>query len=54
VTRRGNALSISKETAVGAGKIDGVAAMLNAAAACLAKAAMDVPSVYETRDILFV
>jgi phage terminase large subunit-like protein len=54
LTRKGNALSISKETAVGAGKIDGVAAMLNAAAACLAKAGVDVPSVYETRGLLIV
>jgi phage terminase large subunit-like protein len=36
VTRVGNARSITKATAVGAGKIDGVAALLNAAAACLA------------------
>jgi phage terminase large subunit-like protein len=38
VTKQGNATSISKATAVGSGKIDGVAAMLNASAACLARA----------------
>jgi phage terminase large subunit-like protein len=36
VTRVGNARSVSKATAVGSGKIDGVAALLNAIAACLA------------------
>ena len=36
VTRIGNARSVSKATVVGAGKIDGVAALLNAAAAYLA------------------
>jgi phage terminase large subunit-like protein len=36
VTRVGNARSVTKATAVGAGKIDGVAALLNAAAAYLA------------------
>lgn len=36
ITRAGNALSISKATAVGSGKIDGVAAMLNAVASYLA------------------
>jgi phage terminase large subunit-like protein len=47
--RRGNAVSITKATAVGSGKIDGVAAMLNAAAACVAKAEKDKPSVYDQR-----
>lgn len=38
VERRGNAVSISKATAIGAGKIDGLAATLTAVAAFL-----DVP-----------
>ena len=41
VTRNGNAVSISKATVVGAGKIDGVAAMLNAVAGCLSRATID-------------
>ena len=36
VTRVGNARSVTKQTAVGSGKIDGTAALLNAAAASLA------------------
>jgi phage terminase large subunit-like protein len=51
VTRQGNATSISKATAVGSGKIDGVAALLNASAAYLAKAGQERPSVYEQRGI---
>ncbi len=35
ITRVGNARQVSKATAVGAGKMDGVAALLNAGAACL-------------------
>jgi phage terminase large subunit-like protein len=49
VTRSGNAASVSKATAVGAGKIDGVAAMLNAVAANLANPE-DI-SVYDTQDL---
>lgn len=44
VTKAGNARSISKATAVGSGKIDGVAALLNASAACLARAAKPEPT----------
>jgi hypothetical protein len=36
VTRQGNAVAINKSSVVGTGKIDGVAALLNAAAGCLA------------------
>lgn len=43
VTRQGNASSISKATAVGSGKIDGIAALLNAAAAYLAIAGTEAP-----------
>jgi phage terminase large subunit-like protein len=39
VSKVGNARSISKATAVGSGKIDGVAALLNATAACIAREA---------------
>jgi phage terminase large subunit-like protein len=46
ITRNGNAVSISKETAVGARKIDGVAALLNAVAACLAAPESNVPAVH--------
>jgi phage terminase large subunit-like protein len=43
VERRGNAVSVSKATVVGAGKIDGVAALLTATAALLdAPAAPDI------------
>jgi phage terminase large subunit-like protein len=52
VTRNGNAVSISKATVVGAGKIDGVAALLNGTTALLARAAADVPSVYESRGLI--
>lgn len=41
VTRSGNAVTIGKATVVGAGKIDGVAALLNAVAAHLARASID-------------
>jgi len=54
VTRNGNASSISKQTVVGAGKIDGVAALLNAVAALLARASVDVPSIYETQGLLII
>jgi phage terminase large subunit-like protein len=54
VTRAGNAISISKATAVGSGKIDGVAALLNAAAACVSRADQDKPSVYESRGLLVI
>jgi phage terminase large subunit-like protein len=47
VTRAGNAVSISKATAVGSGKIDGVAALLDATAACIARTESDRPSLYE-------
>lgn len=50
--RRGNAVSISKATAVGAGKIDGLASTLTAAAVLLSRAEKDIPSVYETRDLI--
>jgi phage terminase large subunit-like protein len=49
VTRSGNAASVSKATVVGAGKIDGVAAMLNAVAACLASP--ESVSIYDTQDL---
>ena len=49
VTRHGNALAISKATAVGSGKIDGVAALLNAVGACISRSDADRPSVYEER-----
>jgi len=49
VERRGNAVSLTKATAVGSGKIDGVAALLNAAAACVSRADKDRPSVYDER-----
>jgi len=49
VTRQGNAMSITKETAVGSRKVDGVAALLDAVAACIARSEVDKPSVYETR-----
>jgi phage terminase large subunit-like protein len=51
VTRQGNAVSISKATAVGSGKVDGVAALLDAAAACIARAEEDKPSVYDGRVV---
>jgi phage terminase large subunit-like protein len=47
VTRRGNACEISKATAVGAGKIDGLAALFDAGAACVSRADKDEPSCYE-------
>jgi phage terminase large subunit-like protein len=46
-TRRGNAVEISKASAVGAGKIDGLAALFDAGAACISRADKDEPSVYE-------
>lgn len=46
VTRQGNATSISKATAVESGKIDGVSALLNAVAACLAGAEAEANSPY--------
>lgn len=49
--RRGNAVSITKATAVGAGKVDGVAALLNAAAACISRTEQDQPSVYESHGL---
>jgi phage terminase large subunit-like protein len=52
VERRGNALAISKATSVGAGKIDGLAAVLTAAAAALSRADIDALSVYETRELI--
>ncbi len=54
VTRRGNALEIGKATAVGAGKIDGLAALFDAGAACISRAQNDEPSVYEFRGLLMV
>ncbi len=45
VTKMGNARSISKATAVGSGKIDGVAALLNASSACIARAAKPEPNI---------
>jgi phage terminase large subunit-like protein len=53
MTRQGNAVSISKAWVVGAGKIDGVAAMLNAVAACISDPEEEV-SVYETKDLLMI
>jgi phage terminase large subunit-like protein len=50
VTKVGNARSINKATAIGSGKIDGVAALLNAAAVCLARAVKREP----TYQVLFV
>lgn len=49
VTRQGNAISINKSTVVGAAKIDGVAALLNATAACVSRLEQDQPSVYDER-----
>jgi phage terminase large subunit-like protein len=54
LTRAGNAPSISKATAVGSSKIDGVAALLNAAAACVSRADQDKPSIYESRGLLVI
>jgi phage terminase large subunit-like protein len=55
VTRRGNAFEISKATAVGSGKIDGVAALLNAAAALLTATSADDNSPYaDGRGLLIV
>ncbi len=51
VTRSGNAVAISKSASVGPGKIDGVAALLNAVAACLASAEKDVPFLYEFQGL---
>jgi phage terminase large subunit-like protein len=53
VTRSGNAVSISKATVVGVGKIDGVAALLNAVAACLASPESDSPYA-DGRSLLIV
>ena len=49
LTRRGAAVSISKSSVVGSDKIDGVAALLNAAAAHLAKQNDDV-GIYMEQD----
>jgi phage terminase large subunit-like protein len=54
VTRHGNSFHLSKATAVGAAKVDGAAALLNAVAVCLARAEEDQPLVYESRGILFI
>ena len=49
LTHHGNAVSISKSSVVGSDKIDGVAALLNATAAHLAKAGDDV-GIYMNED----
>jgi phage terminase large subunit-like protein len=55
VTRQGNAYSLAKATAVGAGKIDGVAALLNAAAASISQAGQDAGGIYaDGRGLLIV
>lgn len=54
VTRQGNAVSISKATSVGAAKIDGVAALLNAAAAAISQAGQDAVGIYAHGNGLFV
>lgn len=54
VTRQGNAISISKATAVGAGKIDGVASLLNAVAASLSQAGRDGGAIYSDGRHLLV
>jgi phage terminase large subunit-like protein len=53
VTRQGNAVSISKATAVGAGKIDGVAALLNAVACSISQAGQDAIGIYSDGRGLF-
>jgi phage terminase large subunit-like protein len=55
VTRQGNATSISKATAVGAGKIYGVVSLLNAVAAYLVQAAKDAEMPYsDGRPLLII
>jgi hypothetical protein len=56
ITRAGNGFSVSKKTTVGAGKIDGVAAMLNAVQCCASSAGNEI-SIYvsgERDGLLFV
>jgi phage terminase large subunit-like protein len=54
VTRRGNAVSISKDTIVGSGKIDGVAAILTGVAAYLDAVAKPVTIYADGRELRFV
>ncbi len=54
IERRGNAISLTKATVVGSGKVDGCAALLNAAACCISRMDKDQPSVYESRGLVIL